>query len=91
MDKIMHDDTVVKILVGINQIKNINEGEVSCSERMGVIEDYSVYQEQRDLDNYRKFMNCSDYDIIKDAGGEIPPQKKITMNDLRKIGLQHEE
>ncbi|MBE6159552.1 MAG: hypothetical protein E7157_00680 [Lactobacillales bacterium] len=42
---------------------------VSLGEKYGVIEDYSQYQEKKDLEEYRKFMNCSAYDEIKEEEG----------------------
>ena len=39
---------------------------VSLGEKYGTIEDYSQYQEQKDLESYRKFLNSSAYDDIKE-------------------------
>jgi hypothetical protein len=36
--------------------------DITESEKMGSIEDYSLYKEQRDLENYKIYMNCSDAD-----------------------------
>lgn len=45
-----------------NGLKN---GEITESERMGAIDDYSIYQEKKDLESYKRFMNSSSYDEIK--------------------------
>lgn len=48
-----------------NRLKN---GEVTATERMkNAIEDYSIYQEKRDLERYKRFMNSSSYDYIKEV------------------------
>lgn len=94
LEKIIQEGTsenAKKFVDSINQMKSYHQSEISFSERLGTINDYSGFQEQRDLENYRMFMNSSAYDSIKDVGNEMPPQKKITLNCLRKIGLQHEE
>jgi len=42
------------------------KGEITDTERMkNAIEDYSIYQEEKDLQSYRCFMNSSAYDEIK--------------------------
>lgn len=48
-----------------NGLKN---GEVTDTERMkNAIEDYSIYQEKKDLESYKRFMNSSSYDEIKEV------------------------
>lgn len=48
-----------------NRLKN---GEVTDTERMkNAIEDYSIYQEKKDLESYKRFMNSSSYDEIKEV------------------------
>ena len=42
------------------------KGEVTDTERMkNAIEDYSIYQEKKELELYKHFMNSSSYDEIK--------------------------
>lgn len=51
-----------------NRLKN---GEVKDTERMKyAIEDYSIYQEKKDLESYRRFMNSSAYDEVRKV--EVP-------------------
>lgn len=48
-----------------NRLKN---GEVTDTERMKyAIEDYSIYQEKKDLELYRRFINSSAYDEVKEV------------------------
>ncbi|MBO5479471.1 MAG: hypothetical protein J6A04_07330 [Clostridia bacterium] len=37
------------------------------TERMNAIEDYSIYKENKDLESYKRFMNSSSYDEIKEV------------------------
>lgn len=62
---------------------------VSLSEKYGTIEDYSKCQEQRDLENYKSFINSSAYDDIKETESEIG--KKLTLINLRKISGMHDD
>lgn len=62
---------------------------VSLSEKYGTIEDYSEYQEQRDLENYKSFINSSAYDDVKDVESEIG--KQLTLSNLRKISGMHDD
>lgn len=62
---------------------------VSLSEKYGAIEDYSGYQEQRDLENYKSFINSSAYDDVKEAESEI--EKQLTLIKLRKISGMHDD
>ena len=62
---------------------------VSLSEKYGTIEDYSEYQEQRDLENYKNFINSSAYDDIKESESLI--EKQLTLTKLRKIGAMHDD
>ena len=48
--------------------ENLKNGKVTDTERMkNAIEDYSIYQEKKDLESYRRFMNSSAYDEIKEV------------------------
>lgn len=80
-----------KLVDNIDKMKSPHKSEISCSERFGTIEDYTQYQEQKDLNNYKTFINSSAYDDIKEAESEISHQKKLTLKDLRKTSAQHEE
>ena len=53
----------------LGKFKNgLKNGEVTDTERMkNAIEDYSIYQEKKDLESYRRFMNSSAYDEIKEC------------------------
>lgn len=52
----------------LGKFKNgLKNGEVTDAERMNAIEDYSIYQEKKDLESYRRFMNSSAYDEIKEV------------------------
>lgn len=62
---------------------------VSLSEKEGTIEDYSVYQEQNDLEKYRSFINSSAYDDIKETEPEMG--KQLTLTNLRKISGMHDD
>lgn len=42
---------------------------VSLEEKYGTIEDYTHYQEIKDLESYRRFLNSSAYDDVKEAEG----------------------
>lgn len=42
---------------------------VSLEEKYGTIEDYMQYQERKDLESYRRFLNSSAYDDVKEAEG----------------------
>lgn len=75
----------------IDKMKSPHKSEITCSEKFGTIEDYSIDQQQRDLKEYLSFINSSAYDDIKEAESEISPQKKLTINDLRKISAQHDD
>lgn len=62
---------------------------VSLEEKYGSIEDYSEYQEQRDLENYKHFINSQAYDDLKEAESEIGEQ--LTLSKLRKISSMHDD
>ena len=53
----------------VGKLKNgLKNGEVTDTERMkNAIEDYSIYQEKKDLESYKSFMNSSAYDEIKEV------------------------
>ena len=53
-------------------------------ERSGHIEDYTLYQEKRDLERYRSFMNSSAYDDVRDAEKRLNG-KKLVRRKLRSI------
>ncbi len=62
---------------------------VSLSEKYGTIEDYSEYQEQRDLESYKNFINSFAYDDIKETESEI--EKQLTLTNLRNISGMHDD
>lgn len=62
---------------------------VSLSEKTGTIENYSEYQEQRDLENYKRFIQSFAYDDIKEVEEEIG--KTLTLTNLRKISSMHDD
>lgn len=47
-----------------NGLKN---GEITDSERMAAIDDYSKNRERKDFESYKFFMNTSAYDEIKEV------------------------
>ena len=58
----------IKSLESGNFKNGLKNGEVTDTERMKyAIEDYSIYQEKKDLESYRRFMNSSSYDEIKEV------------------------
>lgn len=63
----------VKIVSFVDKIETMRNPHirdcVSLGEKYGTIEDYSQYQEQKDLESYRKFLNSSAYDDIKEKEG----------------------
>lgn len=61
---------------------------VSLSEKYASIEDYSEYQEQKDLESYRRFLNSFAYDDIKEIETQIG--KKLALSNVRKIGGIHD-
>ena len=63
----------------------------SISERGGFIPDYSENQEQRDLKRYKRFMNSSNYDDIRNAEAEIGFEAEEVSSYIRKIGAYHED
>lgn len=62
----------------IEEMKNhhVRDG-VTESEKMGTIEDYSLYQEKQDLENYRFYMNSSASDCDGFTGKKMCEQLKI--------------
>ena len=49
-------------------LKNgLKDGEITASERMNAIKDYSETQERKDLEGYKSFLNTSMYDSIKEV------------------------
>ena len=59
----------------------------SLSEREGAIEDYSTYQEPRDLENYKSFLNSSAYDEVREVKTEL--DNPLTLEKLRKRNVEH--
>ena len=62
---------------------------VSAAEKFGSIEDYSEYQEQKDLERYKSFINSSAYDFIRDTEDEV--NKQLTLIKLRQISSYYED
>ncbi len=79
-----------KFVVSLETRKNPHLRDcVSLNEKYGTIKDYFEYQEQRDLENYKKFINSSAYDDIKETESEI--EKTLTLTNLRKISSMHDD
>lgn len=54
-----------EIMDNLNKMKNPHTNDyVNLSEKGETIEDYSAYQEKRDLERYKKFLNSFAYDDI---------------------------
>lgn len=49
----------------------LKDGEITASERMNAIKDYTNTQERKDLESYKFFLNTSAYDSIKEV--QVPP------------------
>lgn len=49
----------------------LKDGEITASERMNAIKDYTNTQERKDLESYKSFLNTSEYDSIKEV--QVPP------------------
>lgn len=62
----------------------------SISERDGLIPNYSKEPEQRDLENYKRFMNSFAYDDIRDVESEMGMEQEEISVHIRKIGSFHE-
>lgn len=45
--------------------KGLKDGEITASERMNAIKDYSEAQERKDLEEYKYFLDTSTYDSIE--------------------------
>ena len=71
-------------------MKNHHKNEIDCSEKFGSIEDYSIYQEQKDLNNYKKYINSSAYDMEREIENKITTPRQLTLSYIRKIGGEHE-
>lgn len=61
---------------------------MSLGEREGTIEDYSTYQEPRDLENYKSFLNSSAYDEVRKVETEL--DNPLTLEKLRKRNAEHD-
>lgn len=49
-------------------LKNgLKDGEITASERMNAIQDYSEAQERKDLEKYKSFLNTSANDSIEEV------------------------
>ncbi len=57
-------------------------------EREETIGDYYTYQEQRDLERYKRFINSSAYDDVRKAEEDI--SKPLTLEKLRKRSAEHD-
>jgi len=77
------------IISGKTSVKNFSDNlDKAINSRISVyedgsIEDYSPYQEQRNLEKYKIFLSSFAYDDIKEAEFEIA--KTLTLTKLRKI------
>lgn len=78
-------------LENIYKMKSPHKMAISSCEKFGTIIDYTLYQEQRDLENYKRFINSSAYDDIKDVEEQMTYQKKLTLNMLRKRSMEHDD
>ena len=78
-------------LLECGKMKNYHIRLYSISEREGLIPNYSNRQEERDLRNYKSFINSSAYDDIRDVESEIGIEKNNVLSYIRKIGALHED
>lgn len=87
---IVEEQTHVKRFVdNIENMKNPHLRDcVSLGEREGTIEAYSLYQERKDLENYKEFLNSSAFDEIR--GGETDVDSPMTLEKLRKRSGEHD-
>ena len=79
-----------KFVDNIENMKSPHKNEIDCSERFGSIEDYSVYQEQKDLKNYKTYLNSSAYDFEREAEERMHSSKQLSLSYLRRIGGEHD-
>lgn len=84
-------DKAREFVENIDKMKSPHKMEINSCEKFGKIEDYSLYQEQRDLENYKRFINSSAYDDVKDVEKGMTYQKKLTLNMLRKRSMEHDD
>lgn len=74
----------------IDKMRNSHRRDcVSSSEKDGTVEDYSEYQEKKDLEKYKNFINSSAYDDIKEIESKIT--KQLTFTNVRKISGMHDD
>lgn len=73
----------------IENMKNLHLRDcVSLGEREGTIEDYSLYQERNDLENYKKFLNSSAFDEIREVETDV--DSPMTLEKLRQRSGEHD-
>lgn len=76
----------------VDSIENMKSphlrGCVSLGEREGTIEDYSVYQERKDLERYKEFLNSSAFDEVR--GTETDVDSPMTLEKLKKRSGEHD-
>jgi len=78
-------------LLECGKLRNHHVRLYSISEKDGFIPDYSKNKEQRDLERYKRFINSSSYDDIRDAETEIDFKTEEASSSIRKIGAYHED
>ena len=74
----------------IEKMKSPHKSEIDCSEEFGTIENYSSYQEQKDLNNYKRYLNSSAYDSEREIEERMTPPKQLTLSYIRRIGAEHD-
>lgn len=80
----------VRFIDNINKMRNLhirNCGGICIVEYEN--EDYYENQEQKDLKNYKRFINSSAYDDIREVESGIG--KQLTLSSLRKISSMYDD
>lgn len=71
-----------RLVENIPNLKSSHKDFGTGAEKDGSIEDYTVYQEQKDLETYRRFLSSFAYDDVKEAEEKI---KKPTLMLVKKM------
>ena len=79
-----------KFVDNIENMKSPHKSMIDCSERFGTVEDYSSYQEQKDLKNYKTYLNSSAYDLEREVEKRMASPKQLTLLYIRRIGAEHD-
>lgn len=71
-----------RFVENIPNLKNSHKVFGTGAEKDGSIEDYTVYQNQKDLETYKSFLSSFAYDDVKEAEEQI---KKPTAMLVKKL------